>query len=116
MNRFANPTTGASGTQNDLRLSAGFVFSFGRNRPQAATPTPVMACSIDSRTADDRPGDAFTMRARVGEANNVPLNYIWTANDGTIEGSLVLKSVGACPGSSRASTQSTCGWTERPRC
>ena len=87
MNRFANPTTGASGTQNDLRLSAGFVFSFGGNRPQAATPSPVMACSIDSRTADDRPGDAFTMRARVGEANNVPLNYIWTANDGTIEGS-----------------------------
>ena len=27
------------------------------------------------------------MRARVGEANNVPRDYIWTANDGTIEGS-----------------------------
>jgi len=47
MTRFASYTTGATGTQNDVRLSAGIVFRFGGNRHVAELTPVTYSCFVN---------------------------------------------------------------------
>jgi len=87
MTRFQDYTTGATATQNDVRLSAGIVFRFGGN---AAVPLPppsplTYSCSVNPSSAF--PGDAIAVS---GTALNLdPAKtavYTWSVDGGTVAG------------------------------
>jgi outer membrane protein OmpA-like peptidoglycan-associated protein/opacity protein-like surface antigen len=62
LTRFKNPTTGASASQNDMRLSSGIVFRFGGNA--ATLPQVTLACSANPALIF--PGDPVTVTATAG--------------------------------------------------
>lgn len=89
MTRFTNYDTGAAGTQNDMRLSAGVVFRFGGNPapvipPEAPAPLSY-SCSVTPGAVF--PGEAIAVS---GTALNLDPNktavYTWTADGGTVTG------------------------------
>ena len=64
MTGFENLATGASATQNDMRLSSGVVFRLG----EGAAPLPVtLACSANPTSVF--PGDPITVTATAGGLN-----------------------------------------------
>jgi opacity protein-like surface antigen/outer membrane protein OmpA-like peptidoglycan-associated protein len=89
MTRFTNYTTGASGTQNDMRLSAGVVFRFGGNpAPVIPPPSPLAySCSVTPEAVF--PGEPIAVS---GTALNLdPAKtavYTWSVDGGTVSGTL----------------------------
>lgn len=85
MNRFDSYTTGAAGTQDDMRLSAGLVFRFGGNPHVAPLPPVTYSCLVNP--VSGYPGDAIAVS---GTAINLDpaktAAYTWTANGGTLTG------------------------------
>ncbi len=87
MTRFTNYDTGAAGTQNDMRLSAGIVFRFGGNPvPQIPPLSPLSySCSVT-------PPSVFLGEplAVSGTALNLdPAKtavYTWSVDGGTVSG------------------------------
>jgi len=124
MTRFADLSTGVRQRQNDVRLSAGIVFSFGGHRPeppppppaptpepppppppppavepQAARP-PTMTCSADRNSVTV--GEPVQITASANSPDNFPLTYSWSASGGQIIGSgssVRLDTAGLTPGS-----------------
>jgi outer membrane protein OmpA-like peptidoglycan-associated protein len=89
MTRFADPTTGAGNTQNDLRLSAGLLFRLGGHTPLAAPVNRSLAvsCLSDNQTVYAGSGDAAIVRAQLSGSGDATLSYTWTANGGSVAGS-----------------------------
>lgn len=87
MTRFTNYTTGAAGTQNDMRLSAGVVFRFGGNPvPQIPPPSPLSySCSVT-------PPSVFLGEPLAVSGTALNLNpaktavYTWSVDGGTVSG------------------------------
>lgn len=118
MTRFDSYTTGASATQNDMRLSSGVVFRFGGGRPpvQAVIPpapaapapkveTPVippplsLSCQADQSAVIA--GAVVQVTATPGDTSHDPLTYSWTETGGTISGSganVTLETTGLAAG------------------
>jgi hypothetical protein len=89
MTRFANPTSAASASQNDLRLSTGLVFRFGGGVP----PAPVTyTCS--AAPGSIYPGDPITV---MGTAMNLnpkkTVFYTWTSDVGPVMGNSSTASI-----------------------
>lgn len=82
MTRFGDVSTGASSSQNDLRLSSGLVYGFG-----GKAPLPVeIECSIQPATV--YPGDPLTVTATAMNLNpKRNATYSWNTNGGTVSGS-----------------------------
>ena len=107
MTRFADLTTGIRQRQNDVRLSAGVVFSFGGNRPEPPPPPPAptpeppppppppvepqavrpptMTCSADRNSVTV--GESVQITASANSPDNLPLTYSWSVSGGQIIGS-----------------------------
>ena len=87
MTRFQNYNTGTTAMQNDMRLSAGVVFSFGGNpAPPLPPPSPLeYSCSVNPTAVTM--GDAI---AASGTAINLsPAKtavYTWSVDGGTVTG------------------------------
>ena len=119
MTRFANPITGASNTQNDLRLSAGLLFRFGGHKPLPPPPPPPAApeqpspapeavvkpapptvtCSANPSFVN--PGDSSTITANGTSTQNLPLTYSYISTAGSISGAgstAILSTAGAPSG------------------
>lgn len=87
MTRFQNPTTAATATQNDVRLSTGIVLRFGGNpAPPLPPPSPLTySCTVV-------PASVFagTSIAVSGTALNLDPSrtavYTWSADGGTVSG------------------------------
>ncbi|MBB6147305.1 outer membrane protein OmpA-like peptidoglycan-associated protein/opacity protein-like surface antigen [Silvibacterium bohemicum] len=88
MTRFADTVTNAGDMQNNIRLSAGLVFSFGGNAPLPPPPNraPSAVCSTDNKTIYAGSGDVVLVRAQANDPDNDHLSYAWTANGGTLDG------------------------------
>ena len=83
MTRFADVTTGASNTQNDLRLSSGLVFRFGG---QAPTLPVSYACSASP--ASVYPGDPIVVTGTALNLNpKKTAIYTWSTDGGKVSGS-----------------------------
>ena len=100
MTDFASYTTGASGTQNDMRLSSGIVFRFG-GEPKAAPPQPVTLACFVNPTAVYR-GDSIAV---TGTAMNLDparsATYTWSTDGGTVTGNsstATIDTTNATPG------------------
>ncbi len=89
MTRFADVTTNASKSQNDIRLSAGLVFRFG-----GAVPHPSVTYSCAASPASVYPGEAVTVS---GTALNLSpkrtATYSWTTDAGTISGTSAVANI-----------------------
>ena len=72
MTRFENSSTGASASQNDMRLSSGIVFRFGGNN---APPPVTLSCSANPVSI--YPGDPLTVTATAGNLEP-KLNVIYS--------------------------------------
>jgi opacity protein-like surface antigen len=89
MTRFADVTTGASNTQNDLRLSAGLVLRFG-----GETPALPVSFSCAASPASVYPGDPISV---TGTALNLnpkrTTTYTWTTDGGRMSGSTEIANI-----------------------
>lgn len=102
MTRFASYTTGATGTQNDMRLSSGIVFRFGGRGAPQLPPLPPLAYSCSVSPASVFIGDPIMVS---GTAVNLdPAKtavYTWAADGGTVTGTSDTASIdtaNAAPG------------------
>jgi outer membrane protein OmpA-like peptidoglycan-associated protein len=100
MTRFTSYTTGAAGTQNDMRLSSGIVFRFGGNPRVPEMPPVTYSCSVDPAAV--YPGDPIAVS---GTALNLDpaktATYTWSADGGTVTGTSSSASIdtkGVTPG------------------
>jgi outer membrane protein OmpA-like peptidoglycan-associated protein len=89
MTRFADPTSGAGNTQNDVRLSTGLLFRLGGHAPLAPPPNRSLSvvCSTDNQTVYAGSGDAVIVHAQSSGTSGAALSYAWTANGGSVNGS-----------------------------
>jgi outer membrane protein OmpA-like peptidoglycan-associated protein len=91
LTRFRDPFSAgglAPGWQKDVRFSSGLVFRFGGNAPPPPPPTPMSAsCSADKDTVYAGSGDFISVHARADNAGSNPVNYSWSASEGTVDGS-----------------------------
>ena len=100
MTRFSSYTTGASGTQNDMRLSAGIVFRFG-GEPHVAPPQPVtFACFVNPTSVYRGDSIAVTSSAiNLDPARSA--TYTWSTDGGTVTGTsstATIDTTNATPG------------------
>jgi outer membrane protein OmpA-like peptidoglycan-associated protein len=102
--RFQDPTssTGETGWQSNVRLSAGIVFLFGGNAPPPLpNRSPMVSCSADNSMVYAGSGDVAAVRAVASDPDNDPLMYSWTSSGGAVEGNgpeARWNSSGATPG------------------
>jgi hypothetical protein len=116
MTRFGDVSTGASSSQNDLRLSAGFVYGFGGKPPLAVE----IECSIQPATA--YAGDPLAVTVTAINLNpKRSATYSWNTNGGTVNGTgatTTINTANTAPGTygvtahvsqgNRASQQAVC--------
>ena len=98
MTRFASVPSGASASQNDLRLSSGLVFRFG-----GKTELPPLQLTCNVQPQSGFPGDSLIVTATASNLNpKHPAVYGWTSNGGALSGSgssTSIKTAGVAPGS-----------------
>ncbi len=88
MTRFQDYTTGATATQNDMRLSSGIVFRFGGNGPPLPPPSPLSySCSVNPSSVF--PGDGIAVSGTALNLNPAKTAvYTWSVDGGTVSGTL----------------------------
>ncbi|MGA2572307.1 MAG: OmpA family protein [Terracidiphilus sp.] len=85
MTRFANYATGTTGSQNDMRLSAGIVFRFGGNPRALELPPVTYSCSVNPATV--HPGDAIAVSGTALNLNPAKTAvYTWSVDGGIVTG------------------------------
>jgi len=85
--RDPNSATGRSrGWQDNTRLSTGIVFRFGGNSPPPSAPLGA-SCSANPDVVYAGSGDWIEVSADASNPENYPLNYSWSANEGSLDGS-----------------------------
>lgn len=87
LTHFKNPFSPELGWQKNVRFSTGLVVRFGE-RPAPPPPSASIAatCSADQEMVYAGSGDLVAVRARASNPDNVPLNYYWSASEGSIDG------------------------------
>ncbi len=87
MTEFRDYSTGATGMQNDMRLSAGIVFRFGGSPAPPPPPPAPLAYSCSVNPVSVYPGDSI---AATGVAVNLDPakspSYRWQVDGGTVDG------------------------------
>ncbi|HET7106955.1 MAG TPA: OmpA family protein [Candidatus Acidoferrum sp.] len=87
LTRFGNGFTKGNQNQSNLRYNAGIVFRFGGNPASApVNHLPVASCSANPVQVNAESGDSVLVRADASDSDNETLNYTWTANAGTVDG------------------------------
>jgi outer membrane protein OmpA-like peptidoglycan-associated protein len=89
LTHFRDPVsaTGLSrGWQDNTRLSTGIVFRFGGNPPPPSAPLGA-SCSANPEIVYAGSGDWIAVRADASNPANYPLNYSWSASEGSLDGS-----------------------------
>ena len=74
------------GWQDNTRLSTGIVFRFGGNPSPPSAPLGV-SCSANPEMVYAGSGDWIEVRADASNPANYPLNYLWSATEGGLDGS-----------------------------
>ena len=75
------------GWQNNVRLSSGIVLRFGNHPPPPPPPEPMVAtCSAVPAYVYAGSDDFIAVHAQVSNPGQYPLNYSWSATEGTVDG------------------------------
>jgi outer membrane protein OmpA-like peptidoglycan-associated protein len=87
LTRFKDPasTTGARGTQNNVRISTGVVFRLGTRKAIPNAP-PVASCSAAKSSVYAESGEVVGVHVSASDPDNDPLTYSWSATGGGIDG------------------------------
>jgi outer membrane protein OmpA-like peptidoglycan-associated protein/opacity protein-like surface antigen len=88
LTHFKDPFS-ASGDQvwqKNARFSTGIVFRFGGNPPPPPSLPIGATCSADREFVYVGSGDIVAVRAQVSNPGNNPLNYSWSASEGSVDG------------------------------
>ncbi len=72
--------------QKNVRLSSGLLFRFGGNRPAAPRVAMSAACSTDRDMVYADSGDVIAVHVKAETSDRYPVNYSWSASDGTVDG------------------------------
>lgn len=89
LTHFQDPLSASGvsrGWQDNARLSTGIVFRFGGNPPPPSAPLGA-SCSANPEMVYASSGDCIAVRADASNPANYPLNYSWSANEGSLDGS-----------------------------
>ena len=86
LTRFGNGFTKGNQNQSNLRYNGGIVFRFGNSAPAPVNHSPVASCSANPAQVNAESGDNVLVRADASDPDNDTLNYTWTANAGTVDG------------------------------
>jgi outer membrane protein OmpA-like peptidoglycan-associated protein len=86
MTRFQDFSTGATASQNDMRLSSGIVFRFGGNAAPPLPPAPVTySCSVNPTSVF--PGEPIAASGTALNMNPAKTEvYTWHVDGGTVTG------------------------------
>lgn len=88
MTRFTNYNTGAIGTQNDMRLSAGIVFRFGGRDGPSLPPQQPLAYSCSVTPTSVFIGEPIAVSGTALNLDPAKTDvYTWSADGGRIDGS-----------------------------
>jgi outer membrane protein OmpA-like peptidoglycan-associated protein len=83
LTKFENRTTGASASQNDMRLSSGIVFRFGGGPPPPPKLPVAYSCSVNPSGVF--PGDTIAVSGMAQNLNPAKTAvYTWTVDGGTV--------------------------------
>jgi outer membrane protein OmpA-like peptidoglycan-associated protein/opacity protein-like surface antigen len=121
LTHFQDPlsATGLSrGWQDNTRLSTGIVFRFGGNPPPPSAPLGA-SCLANPEMVYAGSGDWIAVRADASNPANYPLNYTWSANEGSLDGSgpnVRWSSVDRHPGTYTISLRLENGRNGTPNC
>lgn len=89
LTRFKDPfssTVDERGWQKNVRLSSGLVVRFGGN-PEPLRAEPMAAtCVADHEMVYAGSGDVVAVRVETSSSDKYPLNYSWSASEGSIDG------------------------------
>jgi outer membrane protein OmpA-like peptidoglycan-associated protein/opacity protein-like surface antigen len=89
LTHFRDPISASGfsrGWQDNTRLSTGIVFRFGGNPPPLSAPLGA-SCSANPEMVYASSGDWIAVRADASNPANYPLNYSWSASEGSLDGS-----------------------------
>ena len=87
MTRFTNYDTGAAGTQNDMRLSAGVVFRFGGNPVPKIPPLSPLSYSCSVTPPSVFLGEPLAVSGTALNLNPAKTAvYTWSVDGGTVSG------------------------------
>ncbi len=86
MTRFNQPSGAASNTQNNIRVSSGLLFTWGRH-PQMINRPPIVSLSADKNSIIQGSGDAIHLHAAASDADGDSLTYAWSTSCGSVQGS-----------------------------
>jgi OmpA family/Outer membrane protein beta-barrel domain len=87
LTRFGNGFTKGNQNQSNFRYQGGIQFRFGGGTPPPPpNRSPVASCSASPTQVISGSGDTVMVRADATDPDNDPLNYMWSATGGTIEG------------------------------
>src|SRR5277367_3676921 len=89
LTHFQDPLSASGvsrGWQDNTRLSTGIVFRFGGNPLPPSAPLGA-SCSANPEMVYVGSGDWIAVRADASNPANYPLNYSWSASEGSLDGS-----------------------------
>jgi outer membrane protein OmpA-like peptidoglycan-associated protein/opacity protein-like surface antigen len=89
LTHFKNPlsTDGEQrGWQKNARFSTGIVFRFGGNPAPPPSAPMTATCSANKEVVYAGSGDLVAISAQASNPGNRPLNYSWSASEGTVDG------------------------------
>src|SRR6202030_2694866 len=87
LTHFKNPFSPQLGWQKNVRFSAGLVVRFsGRPAPPPPSASIAATCSADQEMVYAGSDDLVGVRARTSNPDGVPLNYYWSASEGSVDG------------------------------
>lgn len=87
LTRFDDPSslTGDKSFQNNIRLSAGLLFRFGGDRVELPS-SPTVSCRAEKTMVYVGSNDLIVLHAEASDPQSRPLNFTWSADGGTAEG------------------------------
>jgi len=89
LTNFRNPleaNQSGQSWQKNVRLSSGLVFRFGGNPPPPQRVAMSASCSVDREMVYADSGDVFAVHVSAETSEKYPVNYFWSASDGSVDG------------------------------
>ncbi len=74
------------GWQKNVRLSTGIVFRFGGGHPSTPSTPITSTCTANREFVYAGSSDFVVVRAQVNNPDNTPSTYVWSATEGSVDG------------------------------
>jgi outer membrane protein OmpA-like peptidoglycan-associated protein len=86
LTHFDQPSGAASHFQNNIRVTTGLLFTFGRH-PVMVNRPPAVSLSADKNSIIQGSGDSIHLHAAASDPDGDSLTYAWSTSCGSVQGS-----------------------------